>query len=151
MKPFPDFDTSKGIRAVADYLELQAETPHPDGAVITVGHMKIRATIRGCLEASSLLRKKAAAAGKPKSGAWVKPPPWIRQKTETRLQDLDAVRVCGTPEAALETIERQLATQGEYMESADVARCQKAAFFIQQHLVKEKERAAVEARNTKPQ
>jgi len=58
---------------------------------------------------------------------------------------MDAVRHCGTPEAALATIRRQLAIQGQDMHPADLKRCERAASLIEAHLAAEKLVAEQEA------
>ena len=52
----------------------------------------------------------------------------------TGVLAFDSVRHCGSPEAAAETIRRQLDTQGESMDPADVKRCERAIVEIRKYL-----------------
>jgi hypothetical protein len=148
---FPDFNTPAGIRAVADKLENMAEQaelfpPEPQAPRISLGHLRLNPDAHSLKTTAAMLRKAAPEAGKPRSGAWVKPEPsftapWDREKPD--VLKLDAVRVCGTPEAAAATIRRQLDMQGESMDPADKKRAEKALAQIETHLwrLAEKERS----------
>ena len=150
---FPDFNTPAGIRAVADKLESMAEQaeffpPEPQAPRISLGHLRLNPDALSLKTTAAMLRKGAPEAGKPRSGVWVKPAPsftfpWDREKPD--VLKLDAVRVCGTPEAAAATIRRQLDAQGESMDPADVKRAEKALAQIDHHLWMIAEKARSEA------
>lgn len=119
MKPFPDFNTAAGIRAVAKHLDGLAADPAnwdegtPDHRI---GHITVYSTHRALTSAATLLREKAGRRALSPSTAM-----------ETDVMKMDCVRHCGSPQAALETIRRQLATQGMDMDPAAVKRCERAA------------------------
>lgn len=136
MKPFPDFNTAAGIRAVAEHLDGLAADPAnweqgtPDHRI---GHITVYSTHRALTSAATLLR------GKHK---------WkdhYTTKETPNVMKMDCVRHCGSPQAALETIWRQLATQGMDMDPAAVKRCERAARAIEAHIEKEAHEAALKA------
>lgn len=145
-----DLNTPKGIRAAADELAAMAEhagslsprallVDNPAPVTITAGRFTAR--IHDCWEslrdAAVLFRKRASRAGGKKRGRWMTPTVRVPVHTEDGIDSLDAVRVYGDPETALQAIERQLAAQGADMEPADVRRCERAADEIRQHLEKQ--------------
>jgi len=161
---FPNFDTPAGIRAVADHLDTLAADPvngeagTPDHVI---GHIRIRSTLRALTEAAKWLRYDAPRAGGKRGGVWLtptatRPLPVFPQGCEatfhgsnrgaplTGVLAMDAVRHCGSPEAALATIRRQLDVQGESMDPADVKRCERAAKLIEAH-IEERAREAEQA------
>jgi len=138
-KPFPDFNSPAGIRAVADHLDSLASDPanwEPATPDHQIGHIRIRSTYRALTGAAALLRENAGRRARCSCTAM-----------ETDVLKMDAVRHCGSPEAALATIRRQLATQGESMEPADVKRCERAARLIENYLEKCARTATLEAEN----
>lgn len=137
MKPFPDFNTAAGIRAVAEHLDGLAADPAnweqgtPDHRI---GHITVYSTHRALTSAATLLKAKAGRRALSPSTAM-----------ETDVMKMDCVRHCGSPQAALETIRRQLATQGMDMDPAAVKRCERAARAIEAHIEKEAHEAALKA------
>jgi len=131
-----DFNTRKGILAVADHLDsLALDTSiHDDTwqARHHVGMLRILPTFSGFTRAAAQLRENA--------GRWYGRE-YVCKAMETDVAKMDAVRHCGSPEAALATIRRQLDAQGENMEPADVRRCERAASLIEAHI----EKAAADA------
>jgi hypothetical protein len=145
MKPFPDFNSPAGIRAVAEHLDGLAADPDLTGfdARHIIGHLRIRPNRYALTTAAMWLREKAPRAGGKRSGVWLTPQYTIPLRAPgdtgytakvTGVLAMDAVRHCGSPEAALETIRRQLDTQGESMDPADVKRCERAARLIESHI-----------------
>lgn len=124
-KPFPNFDTPTGIRRVAEHLDGLAADPAnwDDGTPDhRIGHLTIRPTYRALTKASEILRGKHRRTDAHTT------------KKEPGVMDLDAVKHCGSPEAALATIRRQLDTQCESMDPVDVKRCERAAALIKDHI-----------------
>ena len=64
MKPFPDFNSLSGIRAVADHLDKLALDPDLTGfdARHVIGHLRIRPTTTALALAGEMLRAKAPRA-----------------------------------------------------------------------------------------
>lgn len=140
----PDLNTPKGIRALADSLQTMAENADcrpayhviRDGLPpVTITAGRFTARIHNCREAlqtaAEQFRKRASQAGKSRGGQWGTPTTHRRQD---EWKKLDAVRVYGDPETALQAIERQLAAQSADMEPADVKRCERAAAMLRERL-----------------
>ena len=164
-KTFPDFNTPAGIREVADHLDGLALEAHTLTELprYSLGHLHIHPTARAFTCVAASLRQNAPRAGGKRGGVWMTPScripmpifdgkvitHWGTNQTKIveGLYAMDSVRVCGSPEAALTTIRRQLEIQGESMDPSDVKRCQKAARDIENHLEVERvkaERAAAD-------
>jgi len=138
-KPFPDFNTSAGIRRVAEHLDGLAADPAnwvDRGEPHVIGHLRIRPTYRALTEAAAMMLGKAGRRATYACGAM-----------ETDVPEMDAVKHCGSPEAALATIRRQIDTQGESMEPADVKRCERAARLIENYLEVCARQTAMEVEN----
>ena len=127
-------DTRKQILAAADHMEQLALLPADPNPLARhrVGCLSIRTTPKALMEAATLIRSNASR----RAGIYG----YIPVARKTGIDKLDAMRVYGDAQEALDAILRQLEIQGDDMKPADVKRCMGAAREIQRHLVAEHEK-----------
>ena len=128
-----DLTTPKGRKAAAAHLRTLTPSENWRGRV-QVGYMSIIDTTESLKLAADILERGRRRASAHRNTV-----------EQTPVEEMDAVRVYGTPEAALVAIERQLAAQSADMDPAAVRRAESGANRLRHHIEAEAELARLEA------